>query len=58
MDQVLAGLGADEDFAVDGEVKVALGMLAENMLEETMEFAALMASRRNSKWLQVCCSPP
>jgi hypothetical protein len=54
VDQVLAGLGADEDFLVDDEVQTALGMLAENMLEQTMEFAALMASRRNSKWLQVC----
>lgn len=57
VDQVLAGLGADEDFVVEHDVKSFLGMLAENMLEETMEFAALMASRRNSKWLQVPCSP-
>lgn len=57
VDQVLAGLGADEDFAVEDDVKSALGMLAENMLEETMEFAALMASRRNSKWVQVRLPP-
>lgn len=57
VDQVLAGLGADEDFTIDDDVKAALGTLAENMLEETMEFAALMASRRNSKWLQARFSP-
>lgn len=50
---MIAGLGADEDFMVDDDVKSALGLLAENMLEDTMEFGALMASRRNSKWLQV-----
>jgi hypothetical protein len=54
VDQVLAGLGGENDFIVDDDVKSALGMLAENMLEQTMEFAALMSSRRNSKWLQVC----
>jgi hypothetical protein len=54
IDQVLAGLGVDEDCTVDEEVKSALGLLAENMLEQTMQFGALMASRRNSRWLQVC----
>lgn len=56
LDKALAGLGASESFQCDDTVAASLCLLSEHMLEQTMEFGALMASRRQSKWMEVCCS--
>eukprot|EP00892_Ulva_mutabilis_P010468 jgi/Ulvmu1/7794/UM004_0023.1 len=52
IDRVLAGLGASDGFQCDDSMAPSLCLLAEHMLEQTMEFGALMASRRKSKWLE------
>lgn len=53
--QVLQRLGLSKDVQLSKEVELAVIELAENMLDHTMEFACLMASRRGGKWLEVRC---
>lgn len=49
---VLKRLGVADEFKLSEEVESAIMLLAETMLDQTMEFGCLMASRRQSKWLE------
>jgi hypothetical protein len=55
LDKVLLRLGAAEEFKfVDDRTQLQITRIAEDMLERSIEFGALMASSREANWYEVC----